>query len=424
MRGCFPPNPYGVETMTASARSLPLSLDLQTTARTHEVEAIAGPTAAAIELQLITERKAFDALEADWNDLFARAGKPTNVFHNFNFCWHWANHYLSGSDNGSKGAKLSLVIARRHGRLIMVWPLVSERVRGITQVFWMGEPVSQYGDALIDAIPDAREILRSGLNFLRSHATADILRLRRVREDANVALLMKEIDATAADRQIAPYMDLASAKDFASFEERYSSKTRKNRRRLARRLEEKGAVEFLRLRSGVEARDLASKAVALKADWLKSRGLPSKAINDGRMGRLFGDLVEGKTRPAGCIVSALKSNGDVAALEVSFTCKARLAMHLIVFNLEFEKSGAGVLLLEQTLNDGYADGFAALDMLAPGDAYKFDWCEKADDVIDWVKPITLRGHLYTRIYLGFLRGRIKAALKGMPKSLRRIARQA
>ena len=305
----------------------------------------------------------------------------------------------------------------------MVWPLVSERVRGITQVFWMGEPVSQYGDVLIDTVPDAREVLQAGFNFLQQRAAVDILRLRRVREDANLAPLMKEIDATAADRQVAPYMDLASAKDFASFEQRYSSKTRKNRRRLARRLEEKGSMQFLRLNGGVEARELAVKAVALKADWLRSRGLLSNAIADQRMNRLFADLPEGKVKPAGCFVSALKSNDEVAALEVSFACKARLAMHLIVFNLEFEKSGAGVLLLEQTLKDGYADGFAACDMLAPGDVYKFDWCEKADDVIDWVKPLTVKGHLYSRFYLGFLRGRIKAALKAMPQPMRRLMRE-
>ena len=31
----------------------------------------------------------------------------------------------------------------------------AERVRGIRQIFWMGEPVSQYGDVVIDDIPRA-----------------------------------------------------------------------------------------------------------------------------------------------------------------------------------------------------------------------------------------------------------------------------
>jgi CelD/BcsL family acetyltransferase involved in cellulose biosynthesis len=374
------------------------------------------------ELDVITDRAAFDALETEWNDLFARSGKPTNVFQTFNFCWHWANHYLRERDGRPSALKLLLVTARRDGRLIMLCPLVSERVRGITQVFWMGGSVSQYGDALIEAVPDRDAILRAAFDLLRAQSGADILRLRRVREDANVTPLMKEFGATAADRLVAPYMDLTSAADFPAFEQRYSSKTRKNRRRLFRRLEERGPMQFLRLHGGEEARQLAVEAVALKSEWLKSRGLLSNAIADRRMADLFADLAEGKTKPAGCIVSALKSNGEIAALEVSFACKARLAMHLIAFNLEYEKSGAGVLLLEQSLKDGYADGLEACDMLAPGDDYKFDWCDKADPVVDWVMPLTLKGEIYARVYLGFLRGRIKAALKKLPKPLRRIMR--
>src|SRR5207244_2064920 len=107
-----------------------------------------------------------------------------------------------------------------------------------------------------------------------------------------------------------------------------------------------------------------------------------------------------------------------------FVCQRRLAMHLIAFNLDFEKSGAGVLLLEQSLKDGYKENLTLYDMLAPGDAYKFDWCDRSDEVFDWVKPLSLKGYIYARLYLGFLRGRVKAALKTMPQPLRRMMRVA
>jgi hypothetical protein len=75
---------------------------------------------------LLTERADFDVLEADWNALFERAGKPTQVFQTFNWNWHWANHYLASSPGGVEGVKLSLATARRNGRLIMRWSLVAE----------------------------------------------------------------------------------------------------------------------------------------------------------------------------------------------------------------------------------------------------------------------------------------------------------
>ncbi len=102
---------------------------------------------------IVTQRAAFDALETEWNALFERAGRSAQVFQTFAWNWHWANHYLGTSPGGIETVELSLVTARRGGKLIMVWPLVAERVRGIRQIFWMGEPVSQYGDVVIDDIP-------------------------------------------------------------------------------------------------------------------------------------------------------------------------------------------------------------------------------------------------------------------------------
>lgn len=374
----------------------------------------------AVDFTLITERAAFDALEAEWNDLFERAGRPAQVFQSFNWNWHWANHYLAGAPGGKESLKLSLVIGRRDGKLIMIWPLASERVRGITQIFWMGEPVSQYGDVIVDDIPDALDVLRAGWKFLAAHAKGDIVRLRRVRADAVVAPLLSEIGARVADRQKAPYIDLASAPSFAKYEERYSSHARKNRRRLRRRLEERGTVEYERHYGGHEARALAVKAVELKAEWLRHRGLISNAISDQRMSRFFADAAGGERKSTNCIVSVLKSNGEPAALEVAFTCKGRLSMHVIVYNLKFEKAGAGALLMEMCLADGYKDGFGVYDMLAPGDNYKLDWADGSEDVCDWVKPLSVTGYTYARFYLGLLRGRAKAAIGALPPGLRKL----
>ena len=374
----------------------------------------------AADFELVTERTAFDAIETDWNALFDRAGRSSQVFQTFNWNWHWANHYLSGAPGGIEGLNLSIVTARRDGKLIMVWPLVSERVRGITQIFWMGEPVSQYGDVIIDNLPDALDVMRAGWAFLASHAKGDVVRLRRVRSDAAVAPLMAEIGARITDRQKAPYLDLTSAPSFAKYEERYSGQVRRNRRRLSRRLEEQGPMLFERHKGGAEASALAMKALELKGEWLHKRGLVSHAISDARMARFFAAAADGRYKSTNCIVSALKSNGEPAALEVSFTCKGRLAMHVIVYSLKFEKSGAGVLLMEKSIRDGYGDALGLYDMLAPGDNYKLDWADSAIDVNDWVQPLSLAGFTYARLYLGLLRSRAKHAISAMPQSLRRI----
>jgi CelD/BcsL family acetyltransferase involved in cellulose biosynthesis len=378
------------------------------------------PAAADIDIELITGRAAFDALEAEWNALFERAGRSAQVFQSFNWNWHWANNYLDDAPGGIRGLMLSVVAGRKDGKLVMIWPLVSERVRGITQIFWMGEPVSQYGDVLVDNIPDALECLRAGWQFLKSRARGDVVRLRRVRADAVIAPLLEEIGALASNKQVAPFLDLSSAPDFAAYEQRYSSRSRRNRRRLARRLEEAGDVTFERHKGGAKAAELAVQALDLKALWLQDRGLVSHAIADPRMRCFFRDAVTDSTRSTNSVVSALICNGDPAALEVSFTCKGRLAMHVIVFNLAYEKSGAGVLLLEQSIRDGYTDRLSSYDMLAPGDNYKLDWSDATVEVQDWSRPLTLAGQTYARLYLGLVRPHMKAVIEAMPQALRRI----
>ncbi len=59
--------------------------------------------------------------------LFDRAGRGEQVFQSFNWNWHWCNHYL----REGRGPQLAIVTGRRAGRLVMLWPLVKERVAGL-----------------------------------------------------------------------------------------------------------------------------------------------------------------------------------------------------------------------------------------------------------------------------------------------------
>jgi CelD/BcsL family acetyltransferase involved in cellulose biosynthesis len=170
---------------------------------------------------------------------------------------------------------------------------------------------------------------------------------------------------------------------------------------------------------GPRARDLATHAIALKRDWLKDRGIVSPALFDPRMEGFFADVAEGADHPAGCQVRALTSDGEAAAIEITVLCKQRTVMHVIVFNLAYEKTGAGVLLLEESIARSFDNGGRVFDLLAPADGYKLDWADAATGVSDWALPLSFNGWLYARVYLGFAREGIKRALSALPASVRR-----
>ena len=374
-----------------------------------------GTEPRTLKLSFVSERAAFDALEAEWNALFERTATSKQLFQSFNWLWHWCNHY----QDEAAVTKLAILTGRIDGRLVMVWPLVRETASGITELTWMGDPLSQYGDVLAECGEDANRFLAEAWEFIRSNAGADVVRLRKVRADARIAPLLASLNGLVTERLEAPFLDLASASNFAEYEKRYSGGTRRNRKRLFRRLDEQGAITMEEYEGGSKVRELVETAVALKRRWLRSRGLVSKAYADDRIIGFFSDAAASVERSTGCRVAVLSTAGRPVAIEVALKCKDRVALHIVVFDLDFEKSGAGVLLLEQSIRNAANTGTACYDLLAPGDSYKMDWADGTVGVEDWALPLSLKGRIYSRVYLGFVRERLKAAHAALPDSMRR-----
>ena len=387
-------------------------------ARAHATTGQPMP-APVLTFEIIRDRAGFDALEGEWNALFERAARDIHVFQSFNWLWHWTRNFLDASPAARDA--LAILVAREAGRPVLIWPLLLERHRFVRRLSFMGEPASQYGDVLIEPREDAVAILAAALAHLKATLKPDVLRLRKVRFDAAVRPILDARRAIVTDRLEAPFLDLASAASFTDYEQRYSAKARKNRRRLLRRLGERAPVAIASPVTGEAAREAAFVAVSLKRAWLKERGLLSPAIADRRLATFLADAVSCERHPTGARVSILKSGGETASIEIGFAAKGRLALHLIVYSLKFEKSGAGVLHLEDTVRRAKEAGVAALDLLAPKADYKMEWADGTVPVADYTLPLTWAGRIYGSIYLGFLRERSKSALEHLPLSVRKLA---
>lgn len=370
-----------------------------------------------LSVEVVETRVGFDALEAEWNALFARSGRSTQVFQTFNWCWHWCNHFLD-ADAGARGTRLAVVAVRRSGTLVLVLPLAIERRMGLRRLVWLGEPVSQYGDAIIDDAEDGGALIAAAWRHLVAGVRFDIAHLRKVRADAAIAPFIGRLGGRIVAACEAPALELSSAPDFATYEQRYSAKARKNRRRLLRRLEEQGAVAIEHPEKSPAASAMAVHAIGLKLAWLEARGLFSPALADVRTRRFFADVAGDGVRGTGCQISVLRVDGSPAGIQVGFACKGRLSQHIIVYDLRYEKAGVGVLQLEDSIRHAYARGYAALDLLAPNDAYKMDWADTTVAVHDHAIPRSVRGHLFARVYLGGLRERLKAVARHLPRLTR------
>jgi CelD/BcsL family acetyltransferase involved in cellulose biosynthesis len=400
-------------TLPSVARDLSPGLSIEhapapphTAPRTH----LTGPFA----IEVVRTRAGFDALESEWNALFASAGRSDHMFLTFNWLWHWANHYLPPS------TELVIALARRNGHPVLIWPLMIERAAGLRQLAFMGAPVSQYGDALIADVSDRDDLLEQCWAQAVATSKPDLVRLAKVRSDALIAGFLTAKGFRVTSSEEAPAATLAGTADYADFEQRFSPKLRKNRRRQLRRLEERGPLTVRVLSGTAEAAGAVRATMTLKRAWLNSRGLVSKAFSDGRIDGFFADAVSSTTRPCGVAISQLSSNGECADVSISVTCKGRRAIHILAYALKFEKVGAGNHHLEVALQMAYADGIQIYDFLAPRHDYKMEWADTVIAVSDHALALSPLGKLYADIYLARVREAIKRTLKKAPRGVMRL----
>ena len=365
------------------------------------------------QYEFVTTRAGFDALAPEWDALFDRAGRGTQVFQTFNWNWHWCNHYLSSDSRPS----LAVVVGRQAGRMVMVWPLIATHVGGLLQLSWMGEPVTQYGDILIENSPTSSTQLSDGWTRIVDRFKPDVVRLARVRDDAAIAPLMQKLRARVTEQQQAPYLDLSGAPDFQSYIEPQSSHSRKKRRAAAKRLA-RIAPAFSRHIKGREAARLARAAVEMKRDHLKERGLVSPAYANERIDGFFADAVDDQQHSPGTMVYALTCDGELAAIDIMLRCKDRVAAHILAYTAKFQKESVGVHLLEHAIEQAIADGYRTFDLLAPADEYKLRWADGTVLVTDWALPVSRKGAVYTHIHL-----RVRPVLKSLFRRLPAPVRQ-
>jgi CelD/BcsL family acetyltransferase involved in cellulose biosynthesis len=375
----------------------------------HIEDLLAGAPAAAPDhevMQLIATRAEFAALEAEWNALDARAARPEQMFQSFNWLWHWAQHFADRDTN-----KLAIVTIRRNGVLVGVLPLMVERALALKQLSFMGDPVSQYGDALVEDDTRASGLVERALRFAIQATRADVVRLAKVRDGSIIAAALAQFKTSITAAEEAPYIDLTKYPTFDAYQERFSSKARKNRRRLERRLEERGAIELQWNLEGPAGSDATNATLALKRDWLKARGQLSRAFADPRTDAFFAAVCASQTRPAGAHVALLRSGGNIANAAISVTSKGTQALHVLAYDQTFDKCAPGVLHVEMLIERAFADGAKTFDFLAPRHDYKNEWADGAVRVADYAVPVTHLGRIYTHVYLGYVREKLKAAVK-------------
>lgn len=368
----------------------------------------------AVTFSVIRDLDGFLALRQDWDALFARAALPQQVFQSHVFLRHWATHYLD------RQSALSIVAARRHGRLVMVWPLIRQRRCSLDTLRFMGIPVAQFGDVLVEESED-EALLQAGWRAVRA-LQADLFEARKLRADSVLARSRLFDDAIRAERLEAPFADLAWRVGEKGPSLAYPSRERSNHRRRLRRLEERGAISLEQVPPGPEAALLAGAAVAMKQASLTRHGIIAPTVDDPRFAAFFRDFAGDAAGGTSLRVSSIQCSGVPIGIDLSLDCKGRSFGHVIATHPDHERGGIGKILVHHSFASARARGNVVFDLLAPADAYKLEHADGRVGVDDLLLPLSLKGRLVCGLGIQHWRPALKRAAKRLPPGLaRRVA---
>ena len=382
----------------------------------------AKPERAEGEADIFSGAEALDAVEAGWRAI-EREGALSTPFQSFAVAAAALPAHLA------HGHEPKIVVVREHGEVRAILPLVAATMAGNRVLRFLGDPLIQYGDAVLSRAGNEAHLVQALL--AAGKLGADAALFRKVRKDAKLAGLLSR-RAHVSNVEEAPYVDLRR-------ESGLPPRDMRELRRYRRRLGEQGEVK-LQITRGGEALHCVNRALELKRNWLAQKGVDLVAAALGQMlelgsqvavlgagdphwERVLTSLVTGHAHLLAC--ARLEVGGKLAAIEVAVTHGKRWHAFLGATNPEFAKCGPGQVQMADTIEYAREHGFLAYDLLAPADPFKRVIATGAVAVCDYALPLSLQGQVAARAFrfapqAKSLLGKLPAPLRSAAKSLLRL----
>lgn len=367
-----------------------------------------------LQISCVTSLEGFEALHKEWDDLFERTAEPQQVFQRHIFLRHWARHYLDPK------TQLCILIGRIDGRLVTLWPLVRRRKLGFDVLGFMGAPVTQFGDVLVEAGENRHALLEAGWNAVASLG-ADLFEARRVRADAALCGSVIPSGASLPGDVQAPFASLSRRVTADGPGIAYSARECSNYRRRLRRLREHGDITFTEPEPGSTAATAAAAAITIKKNWLLENAILSPTVMDSRFQAFFEDLAGDPG--AGLCASTIACDGRPIGVDLSFDCKGHTFGHVLATDPGYDREGLGRLLIHRTFAAAADRGSRVFDLLAPADGYKMQHADGLVAVSDYAFAFSWRGWLLRELVMARLQPAAKVLAKRLPSALvRRLAK--
>lgn len=367
-----------------------------------------------IRIEVVTTALELQRLSSAWLAL-ERGAAARTVFQTFHWCDAWYRRYAQGRD----GVRLHVVVGRRDGRAVMVWPLMATRHGGVWILKFLSDPFAQYGDILVDGAEEPEVWIDAAWSAIAADASIDGVSLRHVRTDTCLHRLLAQRCGTPVERNVAPYLDLTGFGDAAAYHAALSRNQRAKRSKLRKRLERHGEIAFAVYREGPQFAAAIARALDFKREWLATRGYRTDVLLEPGFTEFVTELGRGDTEGMTAAAGVLSRDGTPLSVDVGIHFKGEYFGYLIVQDQLLLDESPAKLHLDLLQKWTVEHGFGRFDLMAPDAPYKMHWANATVAVDDFALATTLEGRLYCSLYLKTLRPHVKRLYHALPMRLRR-----
>lgn len=372
-----------------------------------------------LDFEVVRDLQGLRALAAEWRALGARAGDAFGYFQTYEWCERWLAVYGAES-NAASAARAYVLTARENGTLVLVWPLVEDRVSmGLTVLKTLGEPHGQYAGVLVDPGPGGQAVLALAWARIRSAPGVDAIELSNIPDGSDLAEVLAAEGGFFPSGDSSAVLDLTHYASWDAFFQSLSASCRKNRRRKRRKLEALGMLDFrVHTPQSPGFADAIAAALDLKTAWLRETGKASRALTMDNNVDFFAGLSDDPAGAGRVLVGELALDGRMIAGEIGFDRNGHFISYLGAYDLALQAHSPGKVEMECMLEWCFGNGIRCYDLLGNSDAYKEAWSNTDVALFKHHVGLTVLGRARVELWLKRLRPALKQSIEALPREQR------
>ncbi|MHC4971799.1 MAG: GNAT family N-acetyltransferase [Planctomycetota bacterium] len=370
-----------------------------------------------LRFEIVADEQAFRALEPEWRDLFERA-RHRNYFLTFDWIWRSWQHV-----GRVRGHKLFVVVGRRDGKAVLIWPLVRCRKLLWRAAEWIGGEHAYRLDFLVEDAPEAAEWLEAAWSFVTK--ALDFLWINHMTDDALLVPFLRRTRGVGRNVEAAPYIDWSEWSDWEAYYRKRSKNLRGDLGRRRRRLAEQGEVVFERVTSASEAQETLEWILEYKSAWMRNTGLRTQdgGVDTPTTQEFYRAVVADACASGNLCLVTLTVDGNLIAAEMGFLFERLFVYEIGAYDPAWEKYAPGKVLMADLVRWTLENNCAIFDFMPFGQSYKYLWAPKEAESSTYLVPCSAWG----RVLVAWRRSRLGATARALfrlrPRDVPRILRK-